>query len=220
MKNYLKYKLKEFKEEAAFKRSFPDKAFQAIDKALKQSYLLQNPYRVSKQFLEKRGDEDIHQYGETPLRTMYKIAYAAGITNQDHFIELGAGRGRTAFFVSHYFRCRVTGIEQIPLFVNKAEKVAISHSLIEPRFRCEDFLKTNLSDATVIYCNGTCLSDHTIFELCKKIPENCKTISVSYPLRDYDNRFHILKKIKARYLWGETEVFIESCDHSVGMRSP
>lgn len=219
MKNYLKLKYAEFQEEREFKKRFPDQAFHVVDRALRRSYWLDNPYRICKHYLEMRGEEDVHQYGETPLRTMYKIAHTAGITDKDHFVELGCGRGRTCFFMSHYFRARVTGIEQIPLFVNKAVRVAIRHSLLEPKFVVGDFLKTDLSDATVIYLYGTCLPDRVVQELCKKIPQHCKTISVSYPLSDYDDRFRILKKIKAQYPWGQTEVFIESCNHTVGLRS-
>ena len=72
-----------------------------------------------------------------------------------------------------------------------------------------DFLKADLSDATVLYLYGTCLPEDTITSLCKKIPKGCKTISVSFPLSDYDNRFQLLKTIPAVYPWGETEVYIE-----------
>jgi hypothetical protein len=170
-------------------------------------YLWHNPYRVSKRFLQKRGSEDVHQYGETPLETVIKVCKAANVTKEDHLFELGCGRGLTAFFIRDFFGCKVTGIEQIPLFIKKACQINKLFSLgIE--FRCEDFCESDLSDATVIYLYGTCLPDDIIEKICKKIKPNQRVISISYPLSDYDPEFRILKTIEVDYPWGQTEAFI------------
>ncbi len=170
-------------------------------------YLWHNPYRVSKKFLQKKGWDDIHQYGETPLETVIKVCKAANVTKEDHLFELGCGRGLTAFFIRNFFDCKVTAIEQIPLFIKKARQINKLLALgIE--FRCEDFCESDLSEASLIYLYGTCLPDETIGKICKKIRPNQRVISISYPLSDYDSEFRILKTIEVEYPWGQTEAYI------------
>ena len=94
-----------------------------IGSLLQLFYLFHNPYRVSRKFLQKRGEEDIYQYGETPLKTMSHICQEAGITKDDHLFELGCGRGLAAFFIRECFGCKVTAIEQIPIFVRIAKQL-------------------------------------------------------------------------------------------------
>lgn len=183
------------------------KSIGKIDLVLELLYLFHNPYQVSKNYLLWQGEEDIHQYGETPLETMRQMALAAGLTDKDHLFELGCGRGRTAFFLRKFFGCAVTGIEQIPLFVKKARQINKFFSL-GITFRCEDFCESPLEDATVIYLYGTCLPDELIHKLCKRFSPHQRIISVSYPLSDYDPQFRILKKIEVTYPWGVTEAYI------------
>ncbi len=170
-------------------------------------YFFHNPYRVSRKFLEKRGDEDVYQYGETPLKTIHKLCLEAGVANDDHLFELGAGRGKTAFYIRETFGCDVTAIEQIPLFVSKAKKLNKFLSL-GVTFLCEDFCLADLSKATIIYLYGTCLSDELVYNLCKQFKTGQKIISISYPLSEYDAQFKVLKKIEVTYPWGQTDAYI------------
>jgi len=205
--NYFSSKCQEIAEERAFRKRFHDKDFFRVDNALKRKYYFKSPYKISKQYLESIGSDDLYQYGETPLKTIYQIASSANIKKTDHLFELGAGRGRTSFFLHHFFKCQVTAIEQIDHFVKTGNEIAQKFSQ-GVQFRCENFLQTNFDLATVIYLYGTCLQDKVIYQLCNLIPEGVKVISVSYPLRDYDRRFKVLKKIQAEYPWGRTEVYI------------
>lgn len=207
MVNYFSVKLREFVQETMFRRKFPDSAFLHLDKTLKQQYLEKSPYQISKEYLRNNGYEDVYQYGETPLTTMHQIGVAAEIKPTDHLFELGSATGRTSFFLHHYFRCPVTGIEQIEEFVKKGNEIAKQFSK-KVEFRNENFLQTNFALATIIYLFGSCLEDKVIYELCDLIPEKTKVITVSYPLGDYDPRFKIEKKIQAKFLWGKTEVYI------------
>ena len=170
-------------------------------------YLFHNPYRVSRKFLQRRGDEEIHLYGETPLKTIDKLCLEAGITKDDHLFELGAGRGKTSFYIREHFKCNVTAIEQIPLFVKKAKQLNSLLSL-GITFLCEDYTSSDLSKATLIYLYGTCLPEELIHKLCKQFRSDQKIISISYPLSDYDPKFKILKQFEVSYPWGNTEAYI------------
>lgn len=178
-----------------------------VEFLVKLFYLWHNPYRVVKKFLQKKGVEDVHQYGETPLETVLKIGEAVHLTKNDHVFELGAGRGLAAFYVRIIFGSKVTAIEQIPLFVKKAKQINKLLKL-DVEFRCEDFCESDLSDATVIYLYGTCLGDESIEKICKKIRAKQKVISISYPLSDYDPNFRIVKTFEVEYPWGITEAYI------------
>jgi len=207
--NYFSVKAKEWYEERKFRRTFPDKEFQIIDKDLAFSYLLLNPYQISKRFLQKRGEMDVHQYGETPLLTMDLIAKNAELSSKDHLYELGSGRGRTSFFLNYFYGCRVTGIEWIQKFVEKGNKISQKHCL-EVFFRNENFLNSDFSDASIIYLYGTMLPDSMIFQLCKKIRKGVKVITISYPLSDYDSKFQVIQQFTALFPWGEADVYINA----------
>ena len=178
-----------------------------FDVTLDMLYLFQNPYRISRKFLQKRGETDIYQYGETPESTMHWICINAGLYMDDHFFELGAGRGKAALFVADFFGCDVTAIEQIPEFVRKAKLVNKMFSL-GVHFRCEDYLESDLSKATIIYLFGTCLTEEQIKKLCTKFLPKQKIISISYPLSDYDARYKITAKFPVEYPFGKTDAYI------------
>lgn len=162
--------------------------FRQVDLAFIRSYLLQNPYRISKKFLTLRKEKDIYAYGETPITTFGTIAKQCGITKEDTVFELGCGRGRGCFWFNTYLGCKVVGIEYIPEFVEKADAIKQAYELTDIEFRLQDILKADLTGATVIYLYGTCYEAPFIkqlVKLMKALPKGTKVISVSYPLTDY-----------------------------------
>jgi SAM-dependent methyltransferase len=200
-----------FKEGREVRRRFP--AFSVYERAFEKAYRFSNPFRICKSYLRQRGEEQVDAYGETPLPVLAKIAQECAIKSEDVLIELGCGRGRGAFFLSHLIGCRVIGIDWVPFFIGTAK--AISET-IEPRlpleFCCEGMQTADFSRATVIYLYGTCLNDEAILELIsrfEKLPSSVKIITVSYPLSEYSPRFCTLKQFSVTFPWGEAEVFIQ-----------
>src|SRR5262245_59889016 len=102
---------------------YSNTSFLKADISLMLMYLFHNPFTISKRFLMKRGEENIYAYGETPLTTMEKIAHEIQITAQDCVFELGYGRGRTCFWLNSFIGCRVVGIEFIPDFIERANRI-------------------------------------------------------------------------------------------------
>jgi hypothetical protein len=194
------------------RRRFPD--FSIYEHAFTKAYRFSNPFQICKKHLIQRGEDEVHAYGETPLPVLAKIAEECGLKRSDVLMELGCGRGRGVFFLSHLTGCRVIGVDWVPFFIRKANEVlgsGVPHLPIS--FYCEEMEKTDLFQATFIYLYGTCLSDQAIFELIdrfKKLSPSTKIITVSYPLAEYSPHFATLKQFSVVFPWGESEVYINS----------
>lgn len=204
-----------FKEEQKVEKSFySHKLFASVDKHLKKSYRFRSPFGISRRFLQSKGESEVHCYGETPLTTLDFLAKECSLSAADHVIELGCGRGRGLFFLSAFYRCKVSGVEWIPEFVLRAYDLSKRFPVLNVSFFLSDMTQVSLEKASVIYLNGVCLVDEVIEKLAdklKKLPPSTKIITVSYPLTDYrPSDFLIKKTLQAKFNWGETEVFIQS----------
>lgn len=189
-------------------------AFFKIDATLLFSYLCANPFRISKRFLLQKGEPDIYTYGETPLTTLDVISQASGLTSRDVVLEMGCGRGRTCFWLNQFVGCRVIGIEYVPAFIEKAEKVKERFHVQGVEFRLEDLFHADLKGATVIYLYGTCFSSEQIDRLIEQfiqLPEGTKIITVSYALTEYQPEapFVILKQFPVSLTWGGTTATLQ-----------
>jgi len=190
---------------------YRNRTFAKVDFLLRCRYFFQNPFRISRQFLEKRGESDIYAYGETPLITLDHICKECGMTKDDVVFELGCGRGITCFWLNLWLGCEVVGIEYIPKFVENAQTVVQTHHLKGIRFRLEDMLETDLTGATIIYLYGTCLDDESIQKLVEKfsqLPKGTKIITTSYSLP----AFEITHRFKGRFAWGQSAIYC----HQIG----
>lgn len=189
-------------------------SFARTDLTLLLSYFFKSPYRISRQFEERRGIPEIAPYGETPLAVMQKIVKAATITSQDVVYELGCGRGRTCFWLASWVGCKTVGIEFNPVFVQKAQGVAKMFHTPNVEFRCEDMFTANISEATVLYLYGTCLTDEEVgklIERCKNMPAGTKVITISYSLLDYADlpQMQMIDTIDVGFPWGTTQAYIQ-----------
>lgn len=195
-------------------RYYPHFNFAKIDTALLLSYLFSNPFRISKHFLAKKGEKEIYTYGETPLTTLDLIIRQCEITSRDVIFELGCGRGRTCFWLNQIIGSSVVGIDYVPAFIEKAQKIKDRFYVQNVSFRLEDLFQANLNGATVIYLYGTCFSAAYIdllIENLSKLPKGTKIITVSYALNEFQPEapFRIIKQFSAPFTWGETDVYLQ-----------
>lgn len=188
-----------------------NRSFLWIDGLLAMHYLLKNPHHISRDFHKKRGEKNIYVYGETPLTTLDHIAKECRILSKDVFYELGCGSGRTCLWLHKFVQCRVVGIEYLPEFVKKAERIKRWMHLSKVNFLLEDMLTADLQQATVIYLYGTCLEDEIIKQLVSRFHElgsGTKIITVSYPLPEYSIHFKLIKEFSGRFPWGKATIFL------------
>ncbi len=194
-------------------RYYENVTFLRADIHLIAAYIFQSPFSICKRFLVARGEEDVYVYGETPLTSMEIIAREAKISKKDCVYELGAGRGRTCFWLNSFTGCSVIGIEQVPEFVQQGNAIANSAGMKEVKFINGDMCRTSFTGATVCYLYGTCLKEAQIKALIDEfsvLPSGTKIITVSYSLADYTKEkwFEVMKRFTVPYAWGEADVFI------------
>jgi len=185
--------------------------FAKVDLHLFAYYFFRNPFRISRQYLKQKGEEEIYAYGETPLSTLEQICREFDVTSEDTVFELGCGRGITCFWLNIIWGCHVVGIEYIPVFVEAAQNAVHRYHLQNIRFRLDDMFETDLSDATVIYLYGTCLKEEEIQRLANKfsrLPQGTKIITTSYSLEEYSHTLSISKQLQGCFAWGTADVFL------------
>jgi SAM-dependent methyltransferase len=213
------FKVKWFllKERREIRRSFP--AFLSYERSFDRAYRYHNPFKICKEYLEKKGEECTDAYGETPLPALAKIARECDLKREDLLIELGCGRGRGAFFLSHFVGCSVIGIDWVPFFISTAHAIAKEGDPPLPvAFRCMEMQHMDFAHATAIFLYGTCLSDariHALIARFETLPSWVKIITISYPLSDYSPLFQTLKQFSVLFPWGEGEVFMNSLSGEV-----
>lgn len=188
-------------------------SFLKADLFLRLTYLFNSPFSLSKRFLVAKGESNIYAYGETPLTTLEMIAKECNFTKSDCIFELGCGRGRTCFWLNSFIGCKVIGIEMVPDFVERAERIVHKLKLTDIEFKLGDMSEVDLRGATVCYLYGTCLEEDTINVMIKKfakLPIGTKIITVSYPLTDYTDEpyFEVMKCFTGKFTWGETEIYM------------
>ncbi len=193
---------------------YSNPSFMKIDSYLIFSYLFNNPFGISKRFLIDKGEQDVHTYGETPLTTLEQIAHECRLSIRDTVFELGCGRGRSCFWLNQFIGCSVVGIDHIPGFISRANKVKKRFNITGVEFRLEDLLGSDLTGATVIYLYGTCLTDlciQTLIEHFSRLPRGTKVITVSYSLSHYTSRsgFEVMKRFPAKFTWGIADVYLQ-----------
>jgi hypothetical protein len=156
-------------------------------------------------------DKETNPYGETPYSTLDKIARTFGITSKDRVYDLGSGRGLGVVWWATQVGCMACGVDNSSYFIELAKRMQERCSIVGIRFIQADFLKTDLSQATVIYLYGTSLNDETIISLIEKFKNlgpHVKIISVSYPLSEYTSEFKTIAQIKGALHWGTTEIYL------------
>ncbi len=197
------------------KHYWPRRRFIASWVWLHLSYLFSSPYRLSKRYQQQVHSKDVYVYGETPLSTLAIIAEKASITEADHVYELGAGSGFTSLWLHEINGCEVTAIEQVPVFCWRLQRTARRFHLRRIHVRCDDYMTTELKQASVIYLYGSNLDDDTILKLTLRfaaMPSGTRIITVSYSL-DPDNALGVFEPagcFSAEFEWGTADVYLQN----------
>lgn len=167
-------------------------------------YFFSNPFRICRRFMQKRGEERVHAYGETPLSLWKEISLLAQIDKEDLFIDLGCGRGKICFWTASWIGCKTIGIDWVPSFIKRASFLARLLGFSRLQFFREAISQIPLGQASVLYLY-TFHSEEEFLDMSLLAPSS-RVITVSQPLSD--PHFQVSASRSVRFPWGETEVFI------------
>jgi hypothetical protein len=176
-------------------------------------YLLESPFAV----IRREGPRAAVAlpnliYGETPCGTLHAILQDAGITAQDHFVDLGCGRGLTVFFVHLHWGIAATGVEIIPSFVHRARRIQRHLQLTRL-----DFVQENVAwvlpqqiPGTIFYLASTTWEDSLLEKVAARLdllPVGVRVITLSVALPSSCFQVRQIKEYK--FSWGQTTVFFQ-----------
>lgn len=188
-----------------------DFRFALADLCLSFLCLFFNPYRVSRKFLQKKGEEKVYVYGETPLQTLHKIVSELDLQKNDAFFELGSGRGKGCFWVCSFVGCKTVGIEWVPLFSFFSKGIAKLLFFKNLSFCTKNFHNTSFEKATALYLYSTSMEEKEIALLLKKfekeLPFKAKVVTISSPLPQ-NFSFKLKKMFPVQFIWGETTAYL------------
>lgn len=176
------------------------------------AYLAESPFSLVKRE-GKRAPVHIENltYGETPGLTILKILQEVSPTTKDHFVDLGCGRGLTTFFVRLALGIPATGVDLIPSFIKKAEKLAQQLKIDKINFIRENLAWLTLDQVgqgTIFYLTSTTFEDELLAKIALRLdllPQGIKLITLSDALPS--NKFQVTKVQRYHFSWGQTDVY-------------
>ena len=179
-------------------------------------YAFRNAYGESSRFAKNQGFIHRHTYGETFLFGLEKTCRECDISTNDYFVDLGCGRGLSAFWVRIFIGCRVLGIDRVEAFIKKAKVTTKWTGIDSLEFLYADFLKTALSpDVTFVYLYNPFLSNTQIAcleETFSRLKSGSKILNVGFPLDGWiggDTRKYVLKKsFEMSFDWGRCTAYL------------
>ncbi len=170
-------------------------------------YFFSNPFRICRRFLQKKGEERVYAYGETPLSVWKEIALLAQIGKEDLFIDLGCGRGKICFWTASWIGCRTIGVDWVPSFIKRASFLARLLGFPSLQFFQASISQIPLGEASVLYLY-TFHPEEELLDI-SLLTSSSRVITVSEPLSD--PRFRVSASRYVSFPWGDTEVFINHC---------
>lgn len=196
-----------FRDVVAFYHCQP---LRQADLRLMKAYGLQSTFGLSAQATRSMPEDqaDLTVYGETPWRTLARIAEAVALQPGEHFVELGAGTGRNLLWAHYYAQARVTGYELIPAFVERFNSLKNAQALpLYEKNWFEADLKALAGDVFLLV--GTCYDDRhrQRANIClRQLPPGKRVVTISYALPVSD--FVLLCSFVAAFSWGKGTVFV------------
>ena len=161
--------------------------------------------------MKSKGSSALDSYGETPLTVFHEIFQKGDLSQEDCFVDLGSGRGRGVFFAATQWACHAIGVERVPYFCEKAQKISLLIQAKKTQFFCEEIGSFDLTLGTFFYFYAICMEEEelklSILHL-EKIRPGSKLVTVSFPLTDYSDSFSLLSSWESTYPWGTAELFL------------
>jgi hypothetical protein len=175
-------------------------------------YLVDSPFTVVKRE-GRRAPVRVQNliYGETPCLTIRRILDDLKPNANDHFVDLGCGRGLALLFVRLWWNIPVTGIEVVPTFITRARKIANMLRLDRVELIQENLawvMREQIEMGTIFYLAGTAFEDEQMIKIASRLemlPAGIRLITLSEPLAS--DLFRVTGGGTCHFSWGKTEVY-------------
>ncbi len=190
-------------------------SFALTDLYVKAYFVFDSPYRISSVFRKLLPDEMTQVYGEVPLIVVERAVKTANLQPHHMFWELGAGRGRIAYWVHHFIGSRVHAVDAIPIFVHRAQQIISKRKLKNIEYTNTLIQNLQFSKCDVALLYGSAFSFGFINSLAQTIAKTAKPgfiiISVSFSMQQRlpEGTFERIAAFKGKFTWGSTMVYIE-----------
>lgn len=180
--------------------------------AMALHWQLLDPVLVSRGEGAQAGlSEDDLVYGETPPLTAHHLLVELQAGPEDIVVDLGCGRGHLLFVAALAFGARGVGVDALPTFISKGNRMARSLALEERlEFRQGDFRTQPLPRGTVYFLSGTALPPDSWRLAARRLgdaPPGSRTASLSSPLPATE--WETWKVERLPFSWGEARVYYQ-----------
>ena len=192
-----------------------------VRKIFEELYSKENGYLISRQARKKRGINDRKlTYGEVKFESFYEIIKQVSPTSDKIFYDLGSGNGKAVILASLFGNFKkLVGIEILDELVVSAKRILTKYKKLlkeklpeklkqEIKFVKADILKTDFSEADVVFTHSTCFDEEFMKALAEKMEGLKKgsfviTITQTLPSKSFQQ----VKKRTVELSWGEGTVY-------------
>ena len=186
-----------------------------VELGLMIQYPFVSPYRINLRYISTNKLDHSYIFGETPLTTLEQICRWSKIPKGKVIFDVGCGWGRSTFFLHTYNRAhRTIGIDLVPEYIERANKIRSFMKLDYMVFVEADIRNIDYRDADIIYMYGTCFPEEFVQSIVdiweEDLKEGTMILTTSYSLESF-SKMKRLKKIQERtfdFLWGFCPVYI------------
>jgi precorrin-6B methylase 2 len=167
-------------------------------------------YKIYSQEKEKLNlNKTSFIYGEIIFDEFVELLKKVNPQKDDIFYDLGSGLGKPCLAISLAFEIKkAVGVELLPDFIKASREVyektkEIFPEINEVEFREENFLETNLEEATIIFLHATCFDEkemEKIEESLLKLKKESRIIVITKSLKN--SKFLLLEEGSIKMNWG------------------
>ncbi len=174
-------------------------------------YWNKNPYRICRKYFQKKENKEV-LYGDTWPMSAYQFVKSLPIRSEDIVYDVGCGIGRISFWLQIISGCSLIGVEKVPAFVQRAQKIKRKLKNKKIEFVEKDLLNLDYRKASLIYFYSSSFSDETILKLIekwKRLKKGVRILTTSFSLSEYGAKdYKIVKSYRVSFPWGLCEVYL------------
>lgn len=193
-----------------FFADYPCLRWRRVNQAMMELWRKDNAQQYVCSTFNNKG-EFIEPYGETPLKTLRRLALSLPIGLGDRVLELGCGRGKVAIWLWAQLGCEVLALDRVEIFVQRGQEIVQNLAISGLSFARLDIQQLPIDEVDWVYLYGIGLSDCLFEELSERFAcctSRARVISIGVDLRDFDPAWKVEQELWCTFAWGWTKAYI------------